>query len=211
MPLRCKVAQVLPLLAIAVECMEKRGLAAPILVGGAAVELYTLGRVTFNVFDFVSPCRHEFFTELKVVGFVSTPLLGWLKRSIYHPKLGVTVQVVSRQLMNGRADIDRIVKINIGRPYSQQPLPLEVVPIEDLMADRISQALRAGPIATITEAHAVALYQRGANFDDEYLDRRIRAETRNRASLKTLVACAGVRHANQTRSLALPLLGPFWR
>jgi hypothetical protein len=58
-----------------------------------------------------------------------------LQRSLWHPELLVAVQVVSGPLMDGRADRQRIQVIEIDGAN------LSVIPIEDLIADRMAQAL----------------------------------------------------------------------
>ncbi len=108
MPLRPEFKAALALLASATERLVAKGFPAPILVGGAAVELYTGGAVTSGDFDFVSPWRDEFFAELKAVGFEHPKTVGWLERSLLHPRLDLAVQVVSRPLMDGNADPDRV-------------------------------------------------------------------------------------------------------
>jgi hypothetical protein len=78
MPFRPEFVEALVLVATAAERLKRRGLAAPILVGGAAVELYTGGQVTSGDFDFVSAAQAEFFAELEKVGFERPKRAGWL-------------------------------------------------------------------------------------------------------------------------------------
>jgi hypothetical protein len=108
MPFRPEFIEALELLATAIDRLEARGLAPPVLVGGAAVELYTGGQVTSGDFDFVSPVQPEFFSELQKVGFERPRRAGWLTRSLWHPRLAFGVQVVSGSLMDGNADPARI-------------------------------------------------------------------------------------------------------
>lgn len=63
MPFRPEFQKALALLATAVRRLQARGLEGPILVGGAAVELFTGGQVMSGDFDFVSASQDEFFTN----------------------------------------------------------------------------------------------------------------------------------------------------
>ena len=94
MAYRPEFREALTLLATAIQNLRKRGYEAPILVGGAAVELFTGGQITSGDFDFVCPWKAEFFSELEALGFVR-PGRGWLTKSLLHPTLGFGVEVVS--------------------------------------------------------------------------------------------------------------------
>lgn len=60
------------------------------------------------------------------------------------------------------------------------------VSCEDLIADRMAQALAGRQIREDMRNQAVRLYQLAGNLDDAYLDRRIRTETGDVASVETL-------------------------
>jgi hypothetical protein len=180
MTFRPEFREALALVATAVERLTAKGHAPPVLVGGGAVELYTGGQITSGDFDFVSGQQMPFFEELEALGFMRPSTVGWLNRSLWHPELLVAVQVVSQPLMDGRADRGRIRVIEIDGAK------LSVIPIEDLIADRMAQALASGPIRKDMQNQAVRLYQFAEGLDTPYLDRRIRTETGNEASLETL-------------------------
>jgi hypothetical protein len=80
---------------LAIQRLEAKGFSSPILVGGAAVELYTAGRVVSGDSDFVSPWQKEFFAELRLLGFEQPKDVGWLTRSLWHPGLRFGVQVAT--------------------------------------------------------------------------------------------------------------------
>ena len=86
--------------------------------------------------------------------------------------------------MDGRADSSKIRVIDVG---SDRELPLRVIPIEDLIADRMAQALSAHPLREDMKNQAISLYRFAENPDKDYLDRRIKFETGSEASLETLV------------------------
>ena len=193
MPFRPEFMAALALLATAIDRLKARGYAPPILVGGAAVELYTGGEVTSGDFDFVSPAQAEFFAELEKVGFERPRRAGWLTRSLWHPELQFGLQVVSGALMDGSADRARIRLLDVSASEGGHST-LSVIPVEDLIADRMAQALAGRDIRTDMQRQAVRLYQLADSIDTDYLDRRIRNETAGEACLQTLkdwtAACA---------------------
>lgn len=180
MGFRPEFREALSLLATAVERLAAKGYAPPVLVGGGAVELYTGGEITSGDFDFVSGQQVSFFEELKELGFIRPSEPGWLQRSLWHPELLVAVQVVSGPLMDGRTDRERIQVIEIDGAN------LSVIPIEDLIADRMAQALDGRGIRKDMQNQSVRLFQFAESLDKDYLDARIRTETGNKASLETL-------------------------
>jgi hypothetical protein len=188
MPLRPQFTEALKLLATAIERMEARGLSAPVLVGGAAVEVYTGGAIASGDFDFVSSWQQEFFAELQGLGFERPKRPGWLQWALAHPNFDFGVQVVSGALMDGKADRGRVVVLDLGDLDDGKPLRLPVIPPEDLIADRMSQALSSPRGDEAMRHQAIRLYQLVEELDEQYLDRRIKAETSNEASLGTLVA-----------------------
>lgn len=186
MPLRREFREALSLLAMATEGLLAKGFAAPVLVGGAAVEIYTGGAVTSGDFDFVSPWRDEFFTELQTVGFRAPSGVGWLKWALLHPDFDFGVQVVSGPLMDGNADNNRVQLLELMNEGDSKSLKIAVIPLEDLIADRMSQAIAHKKIEESMQNQAVMLYQLAEELDRPYLDSRIRMETGNDASLETL-------------------------
>lgn len=186
MPLRPEFLEALALFAKATERLASRGLSAPVLVGGAAVELYTGGFIVSGDFDFVSDWQSEFFGELRTLGFERPTQVGWLQRSLLHPKLNIAVQIVSGSLMDGHTDINRVQILDLGTPDTDKPLTLKVIPIEDLIADRMAQALSGPRIEITMRNQAIRLYQFAEGLDEDYLDSRIKEETGNEASFETL-------------------------
>lgn len=144
------------------------------------MELYTGGQIISGDFDFVSGQQELFFAELETLGFTRSTTPGWLKRSLWHPDLLLAVQVVSNALMDGMTDRARIQVVEIGQAR------LSVIPVEDLIADRMAQALAGRSIRTDMQNQAVRLYQLAEGVDEDYLNARIRTETGNDASLETL-------------------------
>jgi len=186
MAFRPAFREALSILATAVERLTQKGYPAPVLVGGAAVELYTDGQITSGDFDFVSDQQIPFFEELMALGFTRPSQPGWLQRSLWHPDLLLAVQVVSSTLMDGHVDRRRVRVIEVDRQGEAQGAVLSVIPVEDLIADRMAQALAGRSIRKDMQNQAVRLYQLAESLDEEYLDARIRTETANEASRETL-------------------------
>jgi hypothetical protein len=168
----------LVLLAKAIGNMRERGFGLPILVGGAAVEFYTGGAVTTGDFDFVTPLQEEFFEELERVGF-RKPARTQSPRMRVHSS-GLAVEVVSGPLMDGRADMARIVEVELSGGA------VRMIPVEELIADRAAQALAGRGIDPRMKSQAVQLLVLGGSIDRAYLDRRIGEETGGDADLATV-------------------------
>ncbi len=186
MGFRPEFVEALTLLATAIEQLADSGHSPPVLVGGAAVELYTGGQITSGDFDFVSSRQPEFFAELEKLGFERPDRAGWLTRSLWHPRLRFGVQVVSGSLMDGNADSERIRLIDVSTGPEERGLTLRVIPVEDLIADRMAQALAGKPFRKDMQNQSVRLYELAESIDSDYLERRIRTETGGEASLETL-------------------------
>ncbi|QQS12066.1 MAG: hypothetical protein IPK81_21520 [Rhodospirillales bacterium] len=176
----------LDLVARAAEALERRGLKPPVVVGGAAAEIYSGGEIASSDFDLVTAHQLELLGELRQLGF--TWQVGNVDRMVVHPTLGYVVEVVSPWLMDGRADSARVRRFEIGRG-----LAVDVIGVEDLIADRMGQAFSrpfGGPPITDRRNQALRLFQIASGIapglDAAYLDRRIREETVNSASLETL-------------------------
>jgi hypothetical protein len=95
-------------------------------------------------------------------------------------RLGFAVQVVSGALMDGRTDLEKILVVDIGGAA------LRIIPVEDLIADRMGQAYSARPPRPDMLDQAFTLLQLAESVDETYLDRRIREETAGDADLTML-------------------------
>jgi hypothetical protein len=152
------------------------------LVGGAAVEFYTGGAVTTGDFDFATPLQDEFFEELESVGFRRPDRSRSPRMRIHSSGLGV--EVVSGPLMDGRADIARVVEVDLPGGT------VRMIPIEELIADRTAQALAGRKINAQMRSQAILLLALGGSIDRAYLNRRISEETGGDAGLATLESWA---------------------
>jgi hypothetical protein len=152
------------------EAIRGRGYAPPVLVGGAAVELYSNSAVMTGDFDIVTPRQVELEEELTALGFTKpegaghTPL-GWV-----HPELRLGFEVVARTLFDGMADHDRIVLIDLDVDGVAA-----IVSVEDLIADRMGQYASGAAPEMLEQARR--LYSIHPDVDRGYMDRRIRHES----------------------------------
>ena len=160
----------LRLFARASEAMKVRGFPAPILVGGGAVELYSNSAVTTGDFDIVTPRQEEFERELALLGFTKPVGLGHTPLGWIHPELRLGFEIVSATLLNGMADRDRLLLIDLG-----QDGEAAVIAVEDMIADRMGQ-YASGTAPEMLE-QARGLFVLHADADLAYMDRRIRHES----------------------------------
>jgi hypothetical protein len=144
-----------------------------VLVGGAAVSLYTQGRYVSGDFDVVAGFDDAFDLAMKNHGFVAEHRPGHLLVGWYHPRYpSLGVQLVSGPLFDGRSDPARIKVIVAGKGH------LSIAAIEDLIADRLGQFVASKGLdqSPLRQARWLA---RMPNLDTAYLLRRIRQEQGN--------------------------------
>ena len=165
MAFRSEFREALTLLARGIARMTEQGYEPPVLVGGAAVEIYTSGAVASGDFDLVTPNQGALHEALKAEGFEPVSEPGMLKGGLWHRKLGFGVQVVSGLLMDGKVSRDRFFVLNI------ENVPVRVITVEDLIADRLGQAYSSHPPLKDMLDQAVKLYALAEDADDDYLDR----------------------------------------
>jgi hypothetical protein len=135
------------------EAMKAKGLRAPVLVGGAAVELYSGSAVTTGDFDIVTPRQSEFEALLEEHGFV-----------------GLGFEVVGSTVLDGNSDVERLQLIDAGQDGVAQ-----VISVEDIIADRMGQFASGTAPEMLEQAQKLfALYP---DADKVYMETRIRQET----------------------------------
>ncbi len=169
----------LRLFAKASKKVEAKGLEPPILVGGGAVELYSMSAVSTGDFDFVTGAQSDFESALQDLGFVRPSGPGVATRGWIHPELKLGFEVVASHLRDGLAERERVRLIDFGKDER-----IAVISVEDLIADRVGQF--ASGTALEMWAQALALYGLHPNVDSEYLDRRIQEETGGAYALKDI-------------------------
>lgn len=153
------------------QAMADRGLSRPVLVGGAAVEFYTLGAINTGDFDICTPVQPELEAELQRHGFIRPSGPGQSTRGWIHPELGVGFEVVGSSPLDGQAQRDRFLLIDGFAAEAS----FTVISVEDLIADRMGQY--ASGTAREMRGQAQGLLRLHPDVDLVYLERRIRHET----------------------------------
>jgi hypothetical protein len=171
-PHRPELLRALALLARLNEAMHARGLPRPILVGGAAVEYFSGSAVMTGDIDLTSPVQEELERELVALGFVKPEgvghTLGWL-----HPELNLGFEVVGSTPLDGNVDYRRLLLVEGVAPDAA----FAIIPIEDLIADRMGQYASGTAPEMLRQARA--LFRLYPDLDLAYLEERIRNETGN--------------------------------
>lgn len=153
------------------EKVEAAGFQRPVLVGGAAVEFYSGSMIATGDFDVVTARSDIFERTLLEHGFVKPSGRGMLTRGWIHPDLKLGFEVVGSSLLEGHADRDRVMLIDVsGEQFA-------IISVEDLIADRMGQYHSGTAPEMLGQAQTLfRLYQ---DADCSYLERRIREETAN--------------------------------
>lgn len=168
---RPEFEEALRMLADISTAMAERGLPRPILVGGAAVEFYTLSAINTGDFDLCSPLQSELEEEMQKRGFVRPSGRGRSTRGWIHPALGLGFEVVDAALLDGHADPDRLVLVE----HLRDGHSLAVISVEDLIADRMGQFASGSAPEMREQANSLLKLHPGADL--VYLERRVRHET----------------------------------
>ena len=172
MPLPDDFLLVLQRLADAFEALRRTTGETAILVGGAAVELYTGGAYSTGDFDVHVTDAEAFRSRLEEVGFIREDQIGYLRNFWYLPEVArYGVQIVSGPLFDGRCERARIrwLTTESGSAFA---LP----PVEDLIADRLGQHAVASPTDDAMLLQARLLLSLAEEIDHAYLRRRVQDE-----------------------------------
>ena len=150
--------------------MDTQGQRPPVLVGGAAVELYTRGAINTGDFD-LSCGRQDLLEQLmRQSGFVRPSGAGTATRGWIHPELKLGFEVVSDVLLDGMADRAMIQVIDLEPDGA-----VAVIAPEDIIADRMGQYASGSAPEMLGQARALFVLCEGLDMD--YMERRIREET----------------------------------
>lgn len=119
----------------------------------------------------ISVARQDVFEKVLVaLGFVRPSGHGIVTRGWVHPDLKLGFEVVSSNLLDGLADRDRVVLIDLDHDGVAA-----VISVEDLIADRMGQfASGTAPEMRVQARQLLVLHN---NVDRVYLERRIKEET----------------------------------
>lgn len=150
--------------------MTAQGFAAPVLVGGGAAEFFSASALMTGDFDVSTPRQESFEAALRELGFIKPSGPGIATRGWIHPELALGFEVVSRTLLDGLAERDRILLIGLGDDGVAA-----IISVEDMIADRMGQfASGTAPEMRDQAEKLLALHNK---VDRAYLNRRVREET----------------------------------
>jgi hypothetical protein len=152
------------------EAMAARGFERPVLVGGAAVEIYSLSAINTGDFDVSTGAQEAFEQTLQDHGFVRPTGAGVATRGWIHADFRLGFEVVTSTLLDGMADRDRVELIDLS-PDGQ----VAVLAVEDVIADRMGQF--ASGTAPEMRVQARSLFILHDQADLDYMERRIRYES----------------------------------
>jgi hypothetical protein len=161
------------------EAMVADGLSRPVLVGGAAVEIYSNSAINTGDFDIVTGSQQTFERHLQAAGFVRPSGPGKATRGWIHPNLQLGFEVVSSTLLDGAADRDRVRLINVGDDGY-----VAIISLEDMIADRMGQY--ASGTAREMLQQAQTLFDLYSDADLAYMEERIRFETAEEYGVEAL-------------------------
>jgi hypothetical protein len=161
------------------ETMKARGFDAPILVGGAAVEIYSLSAISTGDFDISTGRQAEFEEELQKVGFVRPSGPGIATRGWIHPDLQLGFEVVSGSLLDGMADRERVRLLDLVGDGTAS-----IISLEDMIADRMGQYASGTAREMLQQAKTMFTLYPDADLD--YMEQRIRYETAGEYGVETL-------------------------
>lgn len=169
-PYRPEFEAALRLLARISAGMDAVGFRPPVLVGGAAVEIYTRGAVNTGDFD-LSCGRQDVLEDLmQKHGFVRPAGPGTATRGWVHPDLRLGFEVVSDVLLDGLADREMVQVVELAPDGA-----IAVIAPEDIIADRMGQYASGSAPEMLGQAQALFALCEG--LDLSYMERRIREET----------------------------------
>jgi len=163
---------VLQRLADAFEALRRSTGESAVLVGGAAVELYTGGAYSTGDFDVHVSDAEAFRSILEAAGFIREDQIGYLRHFWYLPDVArYGVQIVSGELFDGRCERGRLRFLATGSGSS-----FALAPVEDLIADRLGQHAVASPTDDSMLLQARLLLSLAEEIDQAYLRKRVQDE-----------------------------------
>lgn len=169
----------LRLLARISRAMDDAGCHPPVVVGGAAVEIYTQGAVTTGDFDLACGRPDVLESTMMKEGFVRPSGPGMMTRGWVHPELKLGFECVSDTLLDGLADREMVQIVQVGGDGE-----VAVIAPEDIIADRMGQYASGSARDMLGQARALFAICEGLDLD--YMERRISEETDGEYGLQDL-------------------------
>lgn len=152
------------------EEMKALGFLPPVLVGGAAVEIYSNSEINTGDFDIVTARQDALEEVLRRHGFVRPSGPGKALRGWIHPDISLGFEVVADRLLDGNADRARITLIDMGADGE-----VAIISVEDMIADRVGQYASGTAPEMLEQARRLFILH--ADTDLHYMEVRIRQES----------------------------------
>lgn len=173
---RPEYLEALRLLSRAFDVVEERTGSRPVIVGGSAVEYYTVGDVVSGDFDLVAPDAEVVAEALVEVGFRREDRRGTRLGGLYHPELLIGVDFVPGNLFEGRTDPKRMLVVVVGQEEGAEGAKVVFPPPEDIIADRLGQYASDPKGRGDMLEQARLLVSLALDLDMDYLRKRVGEE-----------------------------------
>jgi len=151
---------------------KARGINPPVLVGGGAVEFYTMSAITSSDFDLVGAYEETLFDALREAGLERYKVKNALIKYWVHKDTDIAIEFVGSRLMDGHTNRSYIQTVTIGEGDNQEVL---ILPVEDLIADRLAQYDSDNNCLDMLK-QAQLLWKVASEIDLVYIDKRINDE-----------------------------------
>lgn len=158
--------------AVAFAAYEAEAGYSPVIVGGGAIAIQTLGAFMSGDLDLYAPNDVLLERCLVGAGFKREDRKGRLRGGYYHPDHpAYGVEAISGQLFDGRSDQNRLLRIILDGDEA-----VTTPSFEDMIADRLGQhAVDRSPDSPLLQ-QARLLFKVAVALDLEYLKRRVAEE-----------------------------------
>ena len=145
---------------------------SPVIVGGGAIAIQTLGAFMSGDLDLYAPNDVLLGKCLVGAGFKREDRKGRLRGGYYHPDYpAYGIEAISGQLFDGRSDHNRLLRIILDGDEA-----ITTPSFEDMIADRLGQhAVDRSPDSPLLQ-QARLLFRVAVALDLEYLKRRVAEE-----------------------------------
>lgn len=164
--------ELLEKLAVAFSAYRDRAGHPPLLVGGAATAIMTVGLFMSGDFDIIAPDDEAFLDAMVGNGFLKEDRAGQMPKGFYHPEHPeYGFELVTGPPFDGRSDPGRLV-----RPVMREGHELVLPAFEDMIADRLAQHAIASLSDDSRLRQARMILTMAKDIDMHYLERRVAEE-----------------------------------
>lgn len=172
MPFPPGYVELLEKLAVAFSTYRDRTGYPPLLVGGAATAIMTVGLFMSGDFDIIAPDDQALSDAMVTNGFLVENRIGEMPKGFYHPQHPeYGFELVAGPAFDGRSDPDRLV-----RPVMRDGHELALPSFEDMIADRLAQHAVASASDDSRLHQARMILTMAKHIDLHYLKRRVAEE-----------------------------------